>query len=54
MKNRYEIVLRNKEGMRKIFTSTVISFPEAASVAYRHRADLRFEYEILSISRVEE
>ena len=50
---KYEIILKNNDGNKKKVLVETLTFPEAASIAYKHRAESRFEYEIVSVSRVD-
>ena len=48
----YKIVLKGGEGQEKSQIVKTLTFPEAVTIAYQRRAELRFEYEIESVSRV--
>ena len=50
--NKYKIVLKSAEGEVKSQVVEKLTFPEAAAIAYRLRAELRFNYEIESVSKL--
>jgi hypothetical protein len=50
--NSYKIKLTNKKQKnKKTILAEVLSFPEAASIAYQTRSQLGYEWEIVSIKK---
>ena len=50
--NSYKIKLANsQQKSKKTILTEVISFPEAATVAYKARAQLGYDWEIISIKK---
>ena len=50
--NKYKIVLKSEEGEIKSQLVEKLTFPEAAAIAYRLRAELKFAYAIESVAKL--